>query len=483
MMETGAVANKYPEQVIVDQVTGRVLARASLPQGWRAQGQLERMDSFDRPLQVRVTAVGPEGTSLEFRTGERYCQLGGAAKGANAMAALYGLGSSMQSSPAREIAGAAKFLDGEAAAIAERLGGRLQLLEEINYPTAFDESAARREVEREATNDAALQGAQLKACRVAADAAARVYALALGDGYELRLYAAGIVDGYAIGFGVPSAASAMGEGLNVLGAQLGSAAEKLMGRSGAKSAQAGRGFMDTLVDSGLLGGVIGRRYKEQRAARADSQGQTGATTPSSHAGPSNPAQPSNPNAADSRTLAPIGTGEVAIWGPRNLVTLVCAPEQLDHLVSEVVPQLIKSFTINPALAQEADAIKHNRVIEAQQQSMMAQQRQQAQFAAMRQAVNTQRQAIDDYQRAVQSRSDAQWAADRARSGYAGAGDADWTDRFSDAMRGVNTWVRTDGTEVETSTACDTAWENAAGDVVGGAASFDPGADWTSLNRK
>lgn len=194
-MEIGAAANKYSEQVIVDQVTGRVLARASLPQGWRVQGRLERMDSFDRPLQVRVTAVGPEGTSLEFRTGERYCQLGGAAKGANAMAALYGLGSSMQSSPAREATGAAEFLDGEAAVVAGRLGGRPQLLGEINYPTDFDESTARREVEREAKNDAALQGAQLKASRVAADAATRVYALVLGDGRELRLYTAGLWTG------------------------------------------------------------------------------------------------------------------------------------------------------------------------------------------------------------------------------------------------------------------------------------------------
>lgn len=276
----------------------------------------------------------------------------------------------------------------------------------------------------------------------------------------------------------------MGEGLNALGAQLGNAAEKLMGRSSAKPSQTGRSFMDGHVDSGLLGGMIGRRYKEQRSARADSQGQPGATTPPSHVEPPSPAQQSNPNAGtESRALAPVGAGEIAIWGPRNLVTLVCVPEQLDHLASEAVPQFIKSFTINPALAQESDAIKHNRVIEAQQQSMMAQQRQQAQFAAMRQAVNTQRQAIDDYQRAAQARSDAQWAADRARAGYTGAGDADWTDRFSDAMRGVNTWVRADGTEVETSTACDTAWENAAGDVVGGGASFDPGADWTSLNRK
>lgn len=70
----------------------------------------------------------------------------------------------------------------------------------------------------------------------------------------------------------------------------------------------------------------------------------------------------------------------------------------------------------------------------------------------------------------------------ARSGHV-ASDYTWTDGFSDAMRGVNTWVRPDGTEVETSTASDRAWTNAAGDVVGGSGGFDPGAGWTELHQR
>lgn len=49
-------------------------------------------------------------------------------------------------------------------------------------------------------------------------------------------------------------------------------------------------------------------------------------------------------------------------------------------------------------------MRQNSIIESQQQSAMAQQRQQAQFSAMRQAVNTQRQAIDEYQRAAAAAS-------------------------------------------------------------------------------
>lgn len=164
----------------------------------------------------------------------------------------------------------------------------------------------------------------------------------------------------------------------------------------------------------------------------------------------------------------VGAGEVLVWGPRNVVLLDCPEASLGFNAESVLPVFLRSFLPNPAIAQEADAMRQNSVIESRQQSAMAQQRQQAQFSAMRQAVNTQRQAIDEYQ--------------RARSGHV-ASDYTWTDGFSDAMRGVNTWVRPDGTEVETSTASDRAWTNAAGDVVGGSGGFDPGAGWTELHQR
>lgn len=171
-----------------------------------------------------------------------------------------------------------------------------------------------------------------------------------------------------------------------------------------------------------------------------------------------------------------------MWGPRNLATLVCEPVHLEEGI-RAMEALVATYRPDAAVGQEEMATKHNLVSSQQQQAVMAQQRQQAQFAAMRQAVNTQRQAIDDYQRAAQARSDAQWAAERARSGVGADSGADWTDRFSDAMRGVTTWVRPDGTEVETSTASDHAWADEHGNVVGGSGGFDPGAGWTELHQK
>lgn len=100
----------------------------------------------------------------------------------------------------------------------------------------------------------------------------------------------------------------------------------------------------------------------------------------------------------------VGAGEVLVWGSRNVVLLDCPEASLGFNAESVLPVFLRSFLPNPAIAQEADAMRQNSVIESQQQSAMAQQRQQAQFSAMRQAVNTQRQAIDEYRRAAAAAS-------------------------------------------------------------------------------
>lgn len=450
----------FCEVVACDGATGRALARVQIPAGWSVTGRLERADSFERPMSVRLRAEGPDGTSVDFNSGERYCRLGAGAKGLNVVAAMYGLTSSMQTSPDRAFEGIEEYLDGEVAAFAQRAGGAARFAGAVAYPGDFDEAAAKALVEREAINDFAIQNARVKCSRLCARAVARLYELALPDGSSRSVCAAGIVDGYVVG---ASTGAAVGS--------VASAASEAV-QAAASQVKAG-GFLDAMVDSGLLGGIVGRKLKERRTAAPVSPG------PASP-GPAVAPCPASPPAQEA--FGKVGAGEILIWGPRNVAILSCLEQDLDGHLRSTLPAMLRSFIPNPAIAQEADAIRNNLVIQEQQQAAMAQQRQQAQFAAMRQAVNTQRQAFDDYQRAAQARSDAQWAADRARSGHA-ASEYSWTDGFSDAMRGVNTWVRPDGTEVETSTASDRAWTNAAGDVVGGSGGFDPGADWTELHQR
>lgn len=223
-------------------------------------GQLERVRSFERPMRVRVLAQGPEGSRIEFQSGDRFCVLGAGAKGLGVMGAMYGITTSMQSSPERAFEDVETFLDKEAIAYAQRVGASIRLATTTGYPGGFDAAAS------------------------------------------------------------------------------------------------------------------------------------GPTAP----GPAAP----DPAAV----FGKVGAGEVLVWGSRNVVLLDCPEASLGFNAESVLPVFLRSFLPNPAIAQEADAMRQNSVIESQQQSAMAQQRQQAQFSAMRQAVNTQRQAIDEYRRAAAAAS-------------------------------------------------------------------------------
>ena len=105
---------------------------------------------------------------------------------------------------------------------------------------------------------------------------------------------------------------------------------------------------------------------------------------------------------------------------------------------------------------------------------------QAAFEAQQAAMRQRQAAFDSYNQSIQAASDAHHRQfmDSSRQQFEhNAPD------YSEAIRGVNTFTRSDGTEVELSVHSDRAYENQAGDVIGGSGGFDPGADWTEIPRK
>ncbi len=101
----------------------------------------------------------------------------------------------------------------------------------------------------------------------------------------------------------------------------------------------------------------------------------------------------------------------------------------------------------------------------------AHQQQQAAFNSYNSSISA---ARDARQASFRAASNAQFAGTSARSG--GPGD------FSEAIRGVNTFVTSNGHEVELSVHADRTYKNQAGDVVGGSDGFDPGAGWVEIPR-
>ena len=133
----------FAETTVFDCATGRALARVAVPEGWAVSGQLERVRSFERPMRVRVLAQGPEGSRIEFQSGDRFCVLGAGVKGLGVMGAMYGITTSMQSSPERAFEDVETFLDKEAIAYAQRMGASIRLATTTGYPGGFDAAADR----------------------------------------------------------------------------------------------------------------------------------------------------------------------------------------------------------------------------------------------------------------------------------------------------------------------------------------------------
>lgn len=178
----------------------------------------------------------------------------------------------------------------------------------------------------------------------------------------------------------------------------------------------------------------------------------------------------------------VRTGTI-YWDVCGFATLTAPGYAFEELLSTAFVPFVRTYDVHSDMVSLA-------LSEARQEAAMVQQatnrqinamnmQHQATMAAARQA----QAAADARFEAWQRQSDAHHAAFRERTnaqfnGGAGGGVGD----FSEAIRGVNTFVTSDGREVELSIHADRAYENQAGDVIGGADGFEPGADWTEIPR-
>lgn len=128
---------------------GQALAQVVLPRGWHIEeAHLDRSGSFDCPISVGVTAAGPMGERIMYRSELCYVDAGAVAK-------------RIPTQTERKV-----FVHVEAAcdelaqACAARLGARAEVVAEQPYPSsaAVDIERERARVKREAANDFAIQG-------------------------------------------------------------------------------------------------------------------------------------------------------------------------------------------------------------------------------------------------------------------------------------------------------------------------------------
>ena len=217
-----------------------------------------------------------------------------------------------------------------------------------------------------------------------------------------------------------------------------------------------------------LGGLFSKKKSQAQAQQANPQ-QAGASGASSTW--------SLPNYDDYMR------GGTVYWDVYATHMLTSPIDRFDERFKNAFLPLVQTFEVHPDIQNLVLNSKRQEAAQIQaatnQQIHAMNMQTQATLDAARQASAAHTAMVDDYLR----QSDAHHQAFRERTnaqfntGY-GSSSPD----YSEAIRGVNTFRTSDGREVELDVSADRAYENQAGDVIGGSGGFDPGADWTEIPR-
>ena len=171
------------------------------------------------------------------------------------------------------------------------------------------------------------------------------------------------------------------------------------------------------------------------------------------------------------------------WDVCGFATLTAPSSRFEECLNTAFLPLVRTFDIHSDMVNLVLA-------DAQQEAAQVQQATNRQINAM----NMQTQATLARARQMSAASTAQTEAwlrnsdahhqafrERTNAQFNTGGEHSAPD-YSEAIRGVNTYVTSDGREVELDVSSERAYENQAGDVIGGSGGFDPGADWTEIPR-
>ena len=171
------------------------------------------------------------------------------------------------------------------------------------------------------------------------------------------------------------------------------------------------------------------------------------------------------------------------WGVPLIATLAAPADDFDGQFESAFMPLLSAVRIHPDVESLSMQVARQESMQIQQVTQSQLARNEAAFQAQQAAHRQTQAAYDSYNRSIAAASDARHQQFRAATNAqfdmpSGGGSAD----FSEAIRGVNTYVTSDGREVELSVHADRAYENQAGDVIGTSSAFGPGADWSEIPR-
>lgn len=465
-----------------DRATGRGLFTVPRISGFCVVGTaLEQTGSISNPYVARVALKNDAQTSITLANGDAGTRQSASLR---AMTAMSGAPATQAQPNYAKVPNPLAVADGAATEHLRRMGATQARM--TAQAAVGDLEAIRRAAAARTSQLAQAQGAPAQVSDSLAASVVRVYDFAVaGQPWRMACYVRLMAGKWGL--------AGMG-GASALIGQVGGFADRIgqaLGGSRQQTAQPQAGMGGALrgaLDFTMGGGLIGKHLRERRA----DQGRT--DLPSNAA----PQQTGTDDPVASTTRPPQGApswcspdfesfcrdGNIEWWVDLVASYVAPAPHFEEGLRKTFVPFALGCTTHSDVTSLTLMAVQQA-AAGIQQSTNVALAQSQARFAAQQAAHRQQQAAFNSYNDSISAARDARQASFRAATnaqfapgaaGSGGVGD------FSEAIRGVNTFVTSDGREVELSVHSDVAYENQAGDVVGGSAGFDPGADWTQIPR-
>lgn len=440
------IALSVPEAAssFYDAASGHPIGSACIPEGWIAHGEISTaMQSMGHPLTARIQADSPDGSSILFaNTGEQFHQI------KSGMMEWHNEGrfDERTKTPMRRFIPVSLYLDQLVPAFTN--GAAFSRQDSFRLPRYdLDDIPAEKQKYLQQAADlfqnASADGSSVSIQNAYIDGAASIYCYSMNGQQRLLIIGAEI--------------KALEYSYVTAGASLISGVLDLFGSASEGSSQENRpssGGFQSLIDFGMNGGLMGANSRRQYEQNK---------------------QPKN-EAEFGHSKAVGASASYIDWEVTGVYGLL-APAPLSEQTYNAYCKFVRSFQIDPSVPAEMEA--RTRQISEEMRFLQQQQFQQYQQVHAAQSAMT-----DRINQSYWDRSRAQDANRKAYQNRAASQDRS-REKFSEALRGVNSYERPDGSSTEYSNSADRVFMKNGDTSTMRSAKYgeDVPYGWTELKKK
>ena len=408
---------------LMDKATGMVIGAVRLPFGYQAVGLLQpNVSSYNYPFGVSASACSDSGTAIGYFIGEGYTDR----SKCPSLSGMYSQGLEQVSRVHyKNFMEIRQYIDGYASMYADSLGAsRLKLSEERAMPLyePFIETEALENYKRRVAFEKQRIGnaGMVKDLGFYLKGLCRIYDVTVNN-TDFKLAISAVLEGWKYQL------AGVGGGVGDIG--------------------------NMLFGNSPLGRLLGKA-------------------------PSQPQQPYRRGAFNE-----MPANSVIEWQSDGVFTMHCLPHEFESTFKGAFTDFCSTLKLSDGIREKLYDMQAQILQDIARYTQQRLDQMNRQFQSWQQIHATQQAAFDSYNRAWWNRTN--YADSARRSAYQSrmAAEDRMSGRYCEAVRGVNTYVRPDGTEVEVSVAYDRAYTNYSGDTLGSNSAFKPGGSWTEMHRK